>query len=178
MSARRPVGWGAGLAALLLLGAPACSDPESSSYVSVEVGKLTVDRPAGWATDMTVTAPWAKGFRLRPDSVEQIQISGDFADAITATEAMSTLTFQAQTGGLKGFRIVEARDVEVEGATTARVTRYTITDNRGSQLSGSWITAAHWPYPQSVAVSILTPSPDPDLERRVVESMEFEPVLR
>jgi hypothetical protein len=72
---------------------------------------------------------------------------------------------------------VQSRDVTVAGATTGQATRYTITDNTGSQLSGEWIVAAHWPYPQSVAVSILDDRFDPELERRVLESLQLKPVL-
>ena len=63
---------------------------------------------------------------------------------------------------------------EVEGATTGRLTRYTFTDNGGSQLTGTWVVAARWPSPQSVAVSFLTPQPDPELERRVLESLVLD----
>ena len=58
-----------------------------------------------------------------------------------------------------------------------QVVRYTILDNANSQLSGTWIVAAHWPYPQSVAVSILTPQHDPELERQILDSMRMRPVL-
>ena len=156
---------------------PACSDPDAAAYTEVTVGKLTVDRPADWATELTVEAPWNQGFRLAPESVEQLQVSGDFGEYPTAAAAMGTLIGQAQVG-LKGFTIVESRDVEIKGATTGRVTRYTITDNTGSQLSGEWFVAARWPYPQSVAVSVLQPQFDADLERRILESMELKPVLQ
>ena len=73
--------------------------------------------------------------------------------------------------------MVETRDVDVKGATTAQVVRYTILDNANSQLAGTWIVAAHWPYPQSVAISILTPQHDPDLERQILDSMRMRPVL-
>ena len=56
---------------------PGCTDPEASAYTEVTVGKLTVDRPADWATELAVEAPWSQGFRLAPDSVEQQQVSGD-----------------------------------------------------------------------------------------------------
>lgn len=161
---------------LTLGGLSACSDPGAAAYTEVSVGKLTVDRPAGWNTEMTVEEPWTQGFRLAPDSVEQMQVSGDFGEYPTAAAAMGTLIGQAQVG-LKGFEVVESRDVEIKGATTGRVTRFTITDNTGSQLSGEWFVAAHWPYPQSVAVSVLQPQFDAELERRILESMELKPVL-
>ena len=169
---------GAIVAAFLLLATgSACSDPEASQYVRIETGKAVVDHPAAWTVAMPVTAPWTQGFRLTPDSVEQMQISGDFGEFITASQAMGSLIGQAQVS-LAGFTVVQTRDVEVKGATTAQVVQYTITDNQGSQVSGEWIVAAHWPYPQSVAISILTPQPNPDLERRVLESLELRPVLR
>ena len=118
----------------------------------------------------------ASGFRLNPESVEQIQFSGDFGEYATAGEAVGTLIGQAQLK-LAKFTVVETRDVEVRGATTAQVVRYTILDNANSQLSGTWIVAAHWPYPQSVAISILTPQHDPELERQVLDSMRMRPVL-
>lgn len=164
------------MTALLLAGATACSDPDSADYVPTELGKLSVDRPTAWTTEIPVEAPWTKGFRAAPNSVEQIQLSGDFGEYVTAAQAMGTLIGQAQIG-LAGFTVVQTRDVEVKGATTAQAVQYTITDNAGSQVSGEWIVAAHWPYPQSVAVSILKPQFDPDLERRVLESMELRPVL-
>lgn len=165
---------------MLLLGLalavlPGCTDPDAASYTEVTVGKLTVDRPAAWSTEMSVEAPWNQGFRLTTESVEQLQVSGDFGEYPTAAAAMGTLVGQAQVG-LKGFQVVESRDVEIKGATTGRLTRYTITDNTGSQLSGEWFVAAHWPYPQSVAVSVLQPQFDADLERRILESMELTPV--
>ena len=177
---RRAPTWLLGCAVLVSLSLmllPGCSDPDASAYTEVTVGKLTVDRPADWATELTVEAPWNQGFRPAPESVEQLQVSGDFGEYPTAAAAMGTLIGQAQVG-LKGFTIVESRDVEIKGATTGRVTRYTITDNTGSQLSGEWFVAAHWPYPQSVAVSVLQPQFDADLERRILESMELKPVLQ
>lgn len=177
MSRTRPIGWCASWIATLVLGLSACSDPQGADYVRLEEGKLTVDRPAAWSVEMPVEQPWTKGYRLAPESVEQIQVSGDFGEYITATEAMSTLVHQAEVGGVDGFEIVQSREVEIKGATTGRATRFAITDNKGSQVSGEWIVAAHWPYPQSVAVTILGPQFDPDLERRVLESMEMRPVL-
>lgn len=172
----RRLRWGVLVSVLLLAGATACSDPESADYVPTELGKLSVDRPTAWTTVVPVEAPWNQGFRAAPDSVEQIQLSGDFGEFVTAAQAMGTLIGQAQVS-LAGFTVVQTRDVEVKGATTAQAVQYTITDNTGSQVSGEWIVAAHWPYPQSVAVSILKPQFDPDLERRVLESMVLRPVL-
>lgn len=161
-------------AALALSG---CSDPEASDYLPAEVGKLTVERPVAWGVEFPVDAPWTTGFRAAPDSVEQIQLSGEFGEFVTAAQGMGSLIGQAQIG-LQGFTVVQTRDVEVKGATTAQAVQYTITDNTGSQLSGEWIVAAHWPYPQSVAVSVLNRQFDPDLERRLVDTMELHPVLK
>jgi hypothetical protein len=173
----RAARWCAAACAIVLICLCGCSDPEESNYVSEQVGKLVVDRPRAWTTEVPVEQPWSKGYRLVPESVEQIQVSGDFGEFSTASQAMGTLIGQAQVG-LQKFHVVQSRDVTINGATTGRVTRYTITDNAGSQLSGEWFVAAHWPYPQSVAVSILTPQFDPDLERRILESMELRPVLK
>ena len=162
--------------AVALLGLVGCTDPEAPAYVEVVDGKLTATRPVAWETAVEVDAPWTSGFRLTPDSTEQIQFSGDFGKYATAGEAVGTLIGQAQIQ-LAKFTVVETRDVEVRGATTAQVVRYTILDNANSQLSGTWIVAAHWPYPQSVAISILTPQHDPDLERQVLDSMRMRPVL-
>jgi hypothetical protein len=151
-----------------------CSEPVDQAYTRVETGKLVVDRPAGWQDPIPVEAPWTAGFRPTPTSVEQIQMSGDFGDFVTAGEAVGSLIGQAQVG-LKQFHVVETRDVEIKGATTAQVVRYTITDNRDSQLAGEWIVVNHWPKQQSAAVSILTPQFQPDLERRVIDSMRFTP---
>jgi len=161
---------------LLLLGLVGCTDPEAPAYVEVVDGKLTASRPVAWETAVEVDAPWTSGFRLAPDSIEQIQFSGDFGEYATAGEAVGTLIGQAQIK-LAEFTVVETRDVEIRGATTAQVVRYTILDNANSQLSGTWIVAAHWPYPQSVAISILTPQHDPDLEREILDSMRMRPVL-
>ena len=161
---------------VMLIGLLGCTDPEAPAYVEVVDGKLTVIRPAAWEIPIEVDQPWTSGFRPAPDSIEQIQLSGDFGEYATAGEAVGTLIGQAQIE-LAKFTVVETRDVEIEGATTAQVVRYTITDNANSQLSGEWIVAAHWPYPQSVAVSILTPRHDPELERQVLESMRMRPVL-
>jgi len=162
--------------ALVLVGLLGCTDPETPAYVEVVDGKLTASRPAGWEIPVEVDQPWTSGFRLAPDSIEQIQFSGDFGEYATAGEAVGTLIGQAQIK-LAEFTVVETRDVEIRGATTAQVVRYTILDNANSQLAGTWIVAAHWPYPQSVAVSILTPQHDPDLERQVLGSMRMRPVL-
>jgi hypothetical protein len=161
---------------VLLLGLLGCTDPEGAAYVEVEDGKLTATRPVAWETPVEVDEPWTSGFRLAPDSIEQIQFSGEFGEYATAGEAVGTLIGQAQIK-LAEFTVVETRDVEVQGATTAQVVRYTILDNANSQLSGTWIVAAHWPYPQSVAVSVLTPQHDPDLERQLLDSMRMSPVL-
>jgi hypothetical protein len=166
----------AALLGVVLLGLAGCTDPEAPAYVEVQDGKLTVERPAAWETPIEVDEPWSAGFRLAPDSIEQIQLSGDFGEYATAGEAVGTLIGQAQIE-LAEFTVVETRDVEVEGATTAQIVRYTFLDNANSQLSGEWIVAAHWPYPQSVAVSILTPRHDPDLEQQVLDSMRMRPVL-
>jgi hypothetical protein len=166
----------AALLGVVLLGLAGCTDPEAPAYVEVQDGKLTVERPAAWETPIEVDEPWSAGFRLAPDSIEQIQLSGDFGEYATAGEAVGTLIGQAQIE-LAEFTVVETRDVEVEGATTAQIVRYTFLDNANSQLSGEWIVAAHWPYPQSVAVSILTPRHDPDVEQQVLDSMRMRPVL-
>jgi hypothetical protein len=170
---RRAIAIWLGVALVGLLG---CTDPNTPAYVEVVNGKLTVDRPVAWQTPIPVDEPWTAGFRLAPDSIEQLQLSGDFGEYATAGEAVGTLIGQAQIK-LARFTVVETRDVEIKGATTAQVVRYTITDNANSQLSGEWIVAAHWPYPQSVAVSILTPQHDPDLERQVLDSMRMRPIL-
>ena len=78
---------------------------------------------------------------------------------------------------LAEFTVVETRDVEIKGATTAQVVRYTIPTTPTPSWPATWIVAAHWPYPQSVAMSILTPQHDPDLERQVLDSMRMRPVL-
>ena len=160
---------------VVLFGLLGCTDPEASAYVEVVDGKLTVDRPVAWQTTIPADLPWTMGFRLAPDSIEQMQLSGNFGEYATAGEAVGTLIGLAQIK-LAKFTVVETRDVEIEGATTAQVVRYTITDTTNSQLSGEWIVAAHWPYPQSVAVSILTPRYDPDLERQVLDSMRMRAV--
>jgi hypothetical protein len=177
MLGRRPTRWLLVLIALIPSAVAGCSDADDTNYVTVEEGKLRVDRPVAWSTDFPVDRPWTKGFRLGPDSIQQIQLSGDFGEHITAAQGIGTLIGQAQIG-LAEFKVIQTRDVEVPGATTAQALRFTLTDNTGSQLAGEWIVAAHWPYPQSVAVSFLTPQFDPDLERRILESMEFRPVLK
>jgi hypothetical protein len=162
--------------AVVLLGLVGCTDPKAAAYAEVVDGKLTAARPVAWGAAVETDQPWTSGFRLAPDSIEQIQFSGDFGDYATAGEAVGTLIGQAQLK-LAKFTVVETRDVEVRGATTAQVVRYTILDNTNSQLSGTWIVAAHWPYPQSVAVSVLTPLHDPDLERELLDTMRMRPTL-
>ncbi|HYI57631.1 MAG TPA: hypothetical protein VEX66_05645 [Microlunatus sp.] len=169
-----------GLIMVTLLGLLAtfggCSDPAAPDTVEVTAGRLTASRPAAWVTPVTAEAPWNAGFRLTPDSIEQIQFSGDFGQYATAAQAVGTLIGRAQVK-LANFTVVETRDITVDGATTAQLVRYTITDNSGSQVFGSWIVAAHWPYPQSVAVSVLTPKYDPELERQVLSSLRMRPQL-
>jgi hypothetical protein len=80
---------GAGaLTALALLAAGSCSDPDAASYAEVVDHKLVVDRPVAWTTEMVVDAPWTKGFQPAPRSVEQLQVSGDFGEYVTASQAM------------------------------------------------------------------------------------------
>jgi hypothetical protein len=158
---------------LLALGA-ACSGTPDPGYVKVMDGRLTVVRPAAWQTQMHVEKPWTAGFRLAPDSIEQIQVAGDFGDFVTAAEAGGSLVGIGQVR-LDGFTVVGTRDLEVKNATSAQVVRYTITDNQGSQVSGEWIVAVRWPERQSVAVSVLTPRFDPELERKVIDSVRFTP---
>jgi len=160
---------------VMLIGLVGCTDPEAAAYVEVVDGRLTVSRPVAWEVLIEVDEPWTSGYRPAPDSIEQIQLSGDFGEHATAGEAVGTLIGLAQLK-LAEFTVVETRDVEVEGATTAQVVRYTFLDNANSQLAGEWIVAAHWPYPQSVAVSITTPQHDPELERQVLDSMRMRAV--
>ena len=170
----RPPWRPAAVVALLLALVSGCSEPVDADYTRVETPKLIVDRPTGWQDAIPVQAPWTAGFRPTPTSIEQIQIADDFGDFVTAGEAVGSLIGQAQIG-LQEFRVVQTLEVEVQGATTAQIVRYTITDNQGSQLAGEWIVANHWPKQQSAAISILTPQFQPDLERRVVDSMRFTP---
>lgn len=165
-----------GSLAAVLIGLLGCTSPEAPAYVEVVDTKLTARRPAKWEVPVEVDQPWSSGFRLAPDSIEQIQFSGDFGEYATAGEAVGTLIGQAQLK-LAEFTVVETRDVEIRGATTAQLVRYTFLDNANSQLTGTWIVAAHWPYPQSVAVSVLLPRHDPDLERQVLDSLRMRPVL-
>lgn len=153
-----------------------CTTASDGDYVTETVDRLSVDRPAGWDTDLPVESPWSKGFREAPDAPDQLQLSGDFGSYATAAQGMGTLVGKAQVG-LTGFRVVESRELEIKGATTAQLTRYTVTDGDRS-LTGVWIVAAHWPYPQSVAVSLLMTEDDPTLTERLVESMELRAVTR
>ncbi|MFC7624043.1 hypothetical protein [Microlunatus sp. GCM10028923] len=157
---------------LIMLGG--CTTDSGDGYVTETVDRLSVDRPTGWDTEQPVESPWSKGFRAAPDDTDQLQLSGDFGSYATAAQGMGTLVGQAQVG-LSGFSVVESREVEVEGATTAQLTRYTVTDGDRT-LTGVWIVAAHWPYPQSVAVSLLTAEDDPTLTERLVESMKLQAV--
>lgn len=158
----------------LLSSLSACSGAPDPTVAAVQDGRLTVDRPSAWSTPLAVDPPWKVGFRLAPTSVEQIQVSGDFGDYVTAAEAVGHLIGLAQVG-LSGFTVVQTRDLEVKNATSAQAVRYTITDNQGSQVFGEWVVAVRWPEQQSVAVSLLTPRYDPDLERQVVDSLRFSP---
>lgn len=154
-----------------------CTNAADDGYVSETVGRLTIDRPAGWDLEASVETPWNKGFRDAPDVPEQLWISGDFGSYATAAQGMGTLVGRAQVG-VPGFSVTESREITVKGATTAQLTRFTITDKDAGTLSGLWIVAAHWPYPQSVAVSVQAATPDPTLERQLIESMELRAVTR
>lgn len=155
----------------------ACTPAGDGGYVSETVGRLTVDRPVGWDIEAAVESPWNKGVRDAPDVPEQLWLSGDFGSYTTAAQGMGTLVGQAQAG-VPGFSVVESREITIKGATTAQLTRFTITGGEGEQLAGLWIVAAHWPYPQSVAVSVQSARPDPALEQRLIESMELRPRTR
>lgn len=162
------------LALSLVMGMAGCSDPDSKDWVQVSSGRLTVDRPADWSTTMKVTKPWTAGYQPSAKSVEQFQVSGNFGDYNTAAEATGVLIGKAQVS-LDGFTIVETRDIKIPGATTARVVRYTISDNNNQTINGEWIVGAHYPYPQSVAVSILSTTYNRDLEQRVIATMKMKP---
>lgn len=164
----------AGGVLLVLMTATACSGTTDPDFSTVVDGRLTVVRPVTWQTPVEVEKPWTAGFRLAPDSVEQLQVSGDFGDYVTAAEAGGTLVGIGQVG-LQGFTVIQTRDLEVKNATSAQAIRYTLTDNQGSQVSGEWIVAVRWPERQSVAVSVLTPRFDPELERSVIDSVRFRP---
>ena len=159
---------------VLLVPLSACSGATDPSVAAVQDGRLTVDRPSAWSTPLPVEVPWTAGFRLAPTSVEQIQVSGDFGEYVSAAEAVGHLIGIAQVS-LNGFTVVQTRDLEVKNATSAQAVRYTITDNQGSQVFGEWVVAVRWPEQQSVAVSLLTPRYDPDLEHQVVDSLRFGP---
>ncbi|MBO0810949.1 MAG: hypothetical protein J2P23_02765 [Microlunatus sp.] len=161
----------------LVIGLVGCSDPEAKNWVQVSSGRLSVDRPAAWTTRMKVTKPWTAGFQPSANSVEQLQVSGNFGEYDSAAEATGVLIGKAQVS-LEGFTIVETRDIKIQGATTGKVVRYTITDTSNNQpVYGEWIVGAHFPYPQSVAVSILSSSYDRDLEQRVISTMTMKPQL-
>lgn len=151
-----------------------CAGRVDPNLTVVTDGRLTVVRPKAWSTPMPVEAPWTGGFRLSPTSVEQLQVSGDFGDHVSAAEATGRLVGYAQVG-LGDFTVVQTRDLEVPGATSAQAVRWTITDNAGSQVAGEWFVAVRWPEQQSVAVSLLTPRYDPGLERQVVDSLRLGP---
>ncbi len=161
-------------ALVVLLPLAACSGAADPGVATVRDGRLTVARPAAWSTPLPVDAPWKAGFRLAPTSVEQLQVSGDFGDYVSAAEGIGHLIGIAQVG-LDGFTVVQTRDLAVKNATSAQAVRYTITDNQGSQVFGEWFVAVRWPEQTSVAVSLLTPRYDPDLERQVVDSLRFSP---
>lgn len=162
------------LALALTVGIVGCSDPESKNWVEVSSGRLTVDRPASWSTPMKVTKPWTAGFQPSAKSVEQFQVSGDFGEYNTAAEAIGTLVGKAQVS-LDNFTIVQTRDIKIDGATTGRLVHYTINDNNNQPINGEWIVGAHYPYPQSVAVSILSRTYNRDLEQRVISTMRMKP---
>lgn len=173
MSVRRTVS-AIVLALTLTGGIVGCSGSHSTKWTKVSSGRLTVDRPASWSTRMKVTRPWTAGFQPSPKAVDQMQLSGDFGEYNTATEATGTLVGKAQAS-LNNFTIVETRDVKIDGATTGRLVRYTVNDNRNRPVHGEWIVGAHYPYPQSVAVSILSRTYDRDLEQRVLSTMRMQP---
>lgn len=150
-----------------------CTTPDQG-YVSESVGRLTVDRPAGWDLEMPAESPWNKGFRDAADAPEQLQLSGDFGGYASAGQAMGTLIGKAQVG-LPSFRVIESREITVAGASSAQLTRYTVADGGDGELAGLWIVAAHWPYPQSVADSVLAAEHDPVLEQRLISSMRLRP---
>lgn len=159
----------------LVIGIAGCSnDPDAKNWTRISAGRLTVDRPAAWNTTMTVTKPWTAGYQPSANSVEQIQVSNNFGNYDTAADATGVLIGQAQMS-LDGFNIVQTRDIKIPGATTGRIVRYTINDNNNQAVYGEWIVGVHWPYPQSVAVSILSRSYDRDLEQRVISTMKMTP---
>jgi len=159
--------------ALLVTVVTGCSSADPG-YTKLKTGRVELQRPTAWQDPIPVQAPWAVGFRPTPTSVEQLQVSGDFGDYVSATEAAGILMGRSQMG-LEGFKVVETRDVEVKGATSAEVVRFTITDDKGAPVSGEWIIVAQWPKQQTAVVSILTPQYQPELERAVLDSMRFRP---
>jgi hypothetical protein len=78
-----------------------------------------------WEVPIEVDESWTSGFRLAPDSIEQIQLSGDFGEYATAGEAMGTLIgpdgrAQVLTGKPEAFStvLVDA-GVQVDSAEVA-----------------------------------------------------------
>lgn len=154
--------------------AAACSGcgSDAGGYESTSVGMLEVDHPAAWTTSVAVRKPWTKGFRRAKDSVEQMQVSGDLGGYSSATEAMGVLMAYGNAG-LDGFHVEKTRDVEVDGATSAEVARFTITDDKGAKVHGEWFVAVKWPGLHSVGVSTLSRRADPGLEKHVLSSMRM-----
>ena len=149
-----------------------CGDADEGDYASTSVGMLEVDHPAAWTTALATQKPWTKGFRRAPGSVEQMQVSGDLGGYTTATEAMGVLMMQGNVG-LDGFHVVGTREVKVDGATSAEVARFTLTDDKGAKVHGEWFVAVKWPGLHSVAVSTLSRRVDPGLEKHVLASMRM-----
>lgn len=164
------------LAAAMVFVAVSVSGCAPGAYTQVRVERLSVDIPTSWNVEMDdVEDPWAEGYQPEAGGTDQIQLSGDFGDYMNAEQAMGTLVGQAQLG-LDGFEVIASDEIEVRGATTAQLTQYTLDGPDGTSYCGTWIVAALWPYPQSIAVSILTDTCDDDMIGHVKDSLALHPV--
>ncbi|MGL4257293.1 MAG: hypothetical protein ACRCSL_13235 [Microbacterium sp.] len=162
-------------AAIVFLGV-AVSGCTPGAYTQVRVERLSVEIPTSWDVRLDdLEEPWAEGYQPEAGGTEQIQLSGDFGDVMSAGQAMGTLVGRAQVG-LEGFEVVASDEIEVRGATTAQLTQYTLEDPDGTPYCGTWIVAALWPHPQSIAVSILTDTCDDEVIAHVKDSLALHPV--
>jgi hypothetical protein len=163
------------LAAAMVFVAVSVSGCTPGAYTQVRVERLSVDIPTSWNVEIDdLEEPWAAGYRPEVGATDQIQLSGDFGDYTSAQQAMGTLVGQAQLG-LAGFEVIASDEIEVRGATTAQLTQYTLDGPDGTPYCGTWIIAALWPHPQSIAVSILTDTCDAEAIDRVKDSLVLHP---
>lgn len=163
------------LAATLALGllvVSGCADTVSGDapegWVEVTDERLTVQRPAGWASEPPSGEKWTH--RFVGDGME-MQVSGSFSDDEVASFALSKLDLTAMVE-LDGYDGGGADAIEVEGADSALRSDFTY-EVDGTPMKGVWVVAGQWPHPAIAVVTITGERLDEAVIQHVMDTMTY-----